>query len=109
MGIYRTGKGGDVRAINNIELKYKCDHCKHVHYSSFGQGLVIDEKQWDGSDFFTVWPLPRFILVTERVKDFIIENKLTNIKIKPVEELVGKGKDGGLSPGNYDAWLNNTW
>lgn len=106
---YVTGKGGDVSLSNGISVKNKCDHCKHIHYSSFGNGLIIDDAQWDGSDFFTVWPLPRFILITERVKTFIVENKLSNVKIKPVEELIGNGKDGGLSPGNYDNWIKNTW
>lgn len=102
-----TGKGGDVTQISEIEIKTKCDVCNHITYSSYENGLKIDESQWDGSDFFTVWPLPRFILVTERVKKFIEEHKLRNVKFTPIEKLIGKGKTGGLSPGNYQDWLNN--
>jgi hypothetical protein len=28
-------------------------------------------RLWDGSDFFMVWPLPRFIFVTEKAKNVV--------------------------------------
>jgi hypothetical protein len=101
-----TGKGGDIRDINSIEVKTNCEYCGHTHYTDLGNGLLIDENQWDGSDFFTVWPLPKYIIVTNRVKDFIINNQINNVKITKVRDLRGEGKKGGLSPGKYEDWLN---
>lgn len=97
-----TGKGGEAHPKSGIRLIKKCKFCGAEEYTGFGKGLFIDESQWDGSDFFTVWPLPKFIIITERVKKFIEEKKLTNCKITPVEELVGKGEKETLSPGRRE-------
>lgn len=94
-----TGKGGNAHPKSGIKLKYECKTCGLTYYTGFGKGLYVDEKQWDGSDFFTIWPLPKYYLVTERVKNFAEVNKLTNCKFIPMEELIGKGKKGSLSPG----------
>lgn len=93
-----TGKGGDAHPKSGIKLKYECNACGHKVYTGFGKGLFIDESQWDGSDLFTVWPLPKFVLVTERVKEFIEKQKLTNCKLIQTEQLVGKGEEGTLIP-----------
>ena len=93
------GKGGDAHPKSGIKIKYECKSCGLIEYTDFGKGLYVDEAQWDGSDFFTIWPLPKFILVTERVKNFVEENKLTNCIFTPIEELIGEGKKGSLSPG----------
>ena len=50
----------------------------------------MDEQNWDGSDFFTVAGYPNFILVTERVKNFIIEYGLINCAVIPSQDLVWK-------------------
>ena len=42
---------------------------------------VIDASQWDGSDFFMVWPYPLFRIVTDRVARFIKKHKLTGAKL----------------------------
>jgi len=60
---------------------------------------LLDEKQWDGSDFFVVWPFPRFIFVTARVAEFIKKNKLTGVRLKKPKD-VEIGEDSvGISPG----------
>ncbi len=58
-----------------------------VRYSSYQNGILVDEAQWDGSDFFTVNGYPKHILVTERVKDLIIAHRLTNCVLIPAEKL----------------------
>jgi len=93
-----TGKGGDAHPKSCIRLKYECAACGAKEYTDFKKGLFIDEAQWDGSDFFTVWPLPKFIIVTERVKNFILEYKLSNCKLTPTEDLIGDGEKGTLAP-----------
>lgn len=92
------GKGGTAHPKSEIRLKYRCDACDHEIYTGFGKGFFIDESQWDGSDFFTVWPLPKYIIVTERVKDLIKKYKLKNCELIPTEKLIGKGEQGTLTP-----------
>lgn len=99
-----TGRGGDAHPKSGIKLKYECSACGDILYTGFGKGLFVDESQWDGSDFFIIWPLPKFIIVTERVKEFIEKHKLKNCKLIPTTELIGKGEKGGLAPGKR-SWL----
>lgn len=102
-----TGKGGNICKLNQIKIKKECECCKHIVYSDFKRGLHLDESLIDGSDFFTVWPLPMFIITTEKVKNFIEKNEISNVKLIPLEDLEGEGEEGSLSPGNYEDWLNN--
>jgi hypothetical protein len=76
-----TGRGGDAHPASGIRLLYECPGCGLRKYSSFRNGIIVDEEQWDGSDFFTVNGYPRFILITEGVKDLIVENRLKNCAI----------------------------
>lgn len=78
-----TGKGGDAHPDSGIRLIYACEACGLTEYSSYQNGIIVDEREWDGSDFFTVTGYPRLILVTERVKDLIVANQLTNCVLIP--------------------------
>jgi|YNPBryunderm2012_1023409.scaffolds.fasta_scaffold10186_2 hypothetical protein len=82
-----TGRGGDARPESGIRVIYRCEACGLVEYSSYRNGILVDEDQWDGSDFFTVNGYPKHILVTERVKDLIIAHRLTNCALIPAEKL----------------------
>jgi hypothetical protein len=82
-----TGKGGDADPRSGIRLVYTCPHCGMIRYSSFQDGIIVDEQTWDGSDFFTVTGYPKFILVTERAKDLIVEHGLTNCALIRSQDL----------------------
>lgn len=90
------GGGGEADLKSGIRLRYECAVCDLKRYTNFRNGLFIDESQWDGSDFFTVRPLPKYIIVTERVKIFIEQRKLSNCRLIPTEELMGEVEDGEL-------------
>ena len=85
-----TGKGGDADPRSGIRLIYTCPHCGMIRYSSFSNGIIVNEQSWDGSDFFTINGYHKFMLVTERVKNLIIENGLTNCALIPSQDLVWK-------------------
>lgn len=54
-------------------------------YSSYYRGIHLDREEWDGSDFFLAkdyWG----IFVTKRVKEALLEAKLTNIRFKDYSE-----------------------
>lgn len=82
-----TGKGGDARPESGIRVVYCCGACGMVRYSSYQNGILVDEEQWDGSDFFIVNGYPKHILVTERMKELIIAHRLTNCVLISVEAL----------------------
>ena len=72
------GRGGDARPESGIRIIYQCPVCGFTRYSSYRHGILVDEIQWDGSDIFTVNGYPKHILVTERVKNLIVREQLTN-------------------------------
>ncbi|MDR1003152.1 MAG: hypothetical protein LBL82_07790 [Oscillospiraceae bacterium] len=76
-----TGNGGEAHPDSGMFIKRQCPYCKNTYYSAFknGTGIVVDENNWDGSDFFTLTPLPKFILINEKVRAVIKENKLKGV------------------------------
>lgn len=81
------GKGGDAAPESGIYPLYEIGDSGRFSYSSFRNGIIVDEANWDGSDFFTVNGYPKFILVTERVKELIIAHQLTNCAVIPSHKL----------------------
>lgn len=99
-----TGWAGMAPPESGIELleSKSCKHCGLLVYSHFEDtSHLIDIAQWDGSDFFMVWPLPKYIFVTERVANFIKEHNLKDCNLIPVEKIPRGDKDlfNALSPG----------
>jgi hypothetical protein len=81
-----TGKGGHAHTKSGIKLKYECKACGLKKYTAYEHGIIVDEKNWDGSDFFRIieWPLK---LVTEKVKRVIEDSKITNVRLIPSQDL----------------------
>ncbi len=82
-----TGKGGDTDPESGIRLLEVCKECGDRTYSPFTNGILVDTKSWDHSDFFLVNGYPKFILITEKVKGFITKHRLTNCMLIPSHKL----------------------
>jgi len=82
-----TGTAGDASPESGIRLLYRCPVCDYTRYSSFQEGIIVDAQQWDGTDFFTVKGYPSFTLIAERVKDLIVDHRLTNCAIIKATDL----------------------
>jgi len=76
-----TGKGGEAHPYSGIVKTYHCKYCNRTKYRAFknGTGIVVDESNWDGSDFFTITAYPKFVLVNEKVKSIIEENDFKGV------------------------------
>ncbi|MCE5268915.1 MAG: hypothetical protein LLG00_13640 [Planctomycetaceae bacterium] len=96
-----SGWAGMASPESGITLIERCEGCGHTVYSgSNNSGTLIDISQWDGSDFFIVWPLPRFIFVTDRVAQAIRDNRLTGAVLTEPKALdLSGGLLGSFSPG----------
>jgi hypothetical protein len=83
------GKGGDAAPESGIAPFQYEDSSGVVHnaYTSFRNGIIVDEANWDGSDLFTVNGYRKYLLVTERVKEFIMDRQLTNCALIPSHKL----------------------
>ncbi len=86
-----VGEGGDAAPESGIHLIPGVGKPGAKIYSSFRNGLVVDEANWDGSDFCTVNGYSKHILVTERVRELIMAHGLTNCTLVPSHELEWQG------------------
>lgn len=95
-----TGWGGVAPERSGIKLEERCPACGLLTYSAFRDpSQLIERSQWDGSDLFIVWPLPKFIFVTERVARIFRSNELTGATLQCPNELTARG--GSISPGRF--------
>lgn len=93
-----TGWAGMAPPESGIKLIMSCNTCGMLRYSGLtNPSALINSSQWDGSDFFIVWPMPAFIFVPQKVKDFVEEKRLTGCQFIPVEKLETTGT--GFGPG----------
>ncbi|MCE1248189.1 MAG: hypothetical protein LWY06_16235 [Firmicutes bacterium] len=91
----------------NLSESRSCSECGYLSYSMFtNPAKLILESQWDKSDFFIVWPLPKFIFVTERVVKLFEQLKLKGTDFIPVDQLEpAKTGNETLSPGRLSYWM----
>jgi hypothetical protein len=67
-----TGWAGVARPESGIKLIEHCPGCFRRNYSPLEDAdNLIDWEQWNGEDFFIVWPLVKFILITKRAAEVL--------------------------------------
>ena len=99
------GWAGIAPLSSGVRLVEHCEHYGHLVYSGFKDPTkLFDPGLWDGSDFFMIWPLPRFIFLTQRAKSVIERAGLQGAIFVPVEKL-SPTNDGTLSPGRLSHWM----
>ena len=85
-----TGWGGMASPASGIALdeENSCSACGMLRYKQgTNPANIISSDNWDGSDFFMVWPLPNYKFVSGKAAKFIKEKKYTGCKIIPAREL----------------------
>lgn len=93
-----TGWAGIAPLASGVRLIERCEYCGLLVYSNFRDpSKLIDPALWDGSDVFMVWPLPRFVLLSDRAKRVIERSDLEGAIYVPVEQL--PVSDRTLGPG----------
>lgn len=103
-----TGWGGMAPPESGIRLIRSCEGCGSLRYSGVTDAdQLIAASQWDGSDFFIVWPLPRFIFISDRAANVIRAARLKGAEIKPIVSIT-EGSEfviPGYSPGRLSYYL----
>lgn len=98
------GWAGLAHRDSGVRLKYHCQHCGLTEYTCFVRPeKLVDISKWDGSDFFMVWPLPGFILVTDRVVKALKEEGFKGWRAERLEAL---SCETGLSPGRLSWYMS---
>lgn len=82
-----TGKGGNASVDTGIEIVGKCEACGLLKYSLPKRGIGVNVYEWDGSDMFIVNEFQKFIIITEKVKNIIMDNRLINCAIIAADEI----------------------
>jgi len=76
-----VGWAGIAREESGIHRIWSCPDCHRADYSPLiHPDKLIDWSQWTGEDFFMVWPLAGFTLITGRVADFCEHEKLRAVR-----------------------------
>lgn len=100
-----TGWGGIAPEASGIREVERCAGCGHLVYSRLeAPEKLIDIRNWDGSDFFMVWPLPRFRFVTERVVEACQRYGVTGVVFSqnlPIDRTEG----ASYSPGRLSYYM----
>jgi hypothetical protein len=100
-----TGWGGMAPTASGIREVARCNGCGHLRYSHLeAPEKLIDPKNWDGSDFFMIWPLPRFRFVTERVVETCQKYGITGVAFTQ-NWLTTRSASAGYSPGRLSYYM----
>jgi hypothetical protein len=98
------GWGGGATEKSGVKLLESCCACGYLRYSGVQDWRqLIDWTQWDGSDIFIAWPLPKYILITDRVRDLLETNLIEEMTITSLEKMAPQDSD--LTPGRVSDWL----
>jgi Protein of unknown function (Gmx_para_CXXCG) len=99
-----VGWGGIAPAASGIREVERCTECGHLHYSPLeNPEMLIEPKNWDGSDFFMIWPLPRFRFVTERVVKLCRRYGVTGVSFST--NFPPSRSHSGYSPGRLSYYM----
>jgi hypothetical protein len=111
-----TGWGGAAPPESGIEavpdVIYGFEEPYRRQYSPFKDPTkLIDVKNWDGSDFFRVWPVMHYLFVTQRLVDAFHAAKITGMKFTPIEYLpvVPHVESNRYRPGRLAACMPDPW
>jgi hypothetical protein len=78
-----VGWAGIASAESGIQVVRTCASCLYKEYSGLVDvGKLIDWSQWTGDDFFTVWPLTSYILITPRVAELLQTRHVKSYSLK---------------------------
>lgn len=100
-----TGWAGMASPKSGIKLHQRFDCCGHTNYSGLiHPEQIIEERQWDGSDFFMVWPLPKFIFVSGRVAQIIEDANLKGADLIALKDMRFEA-DHTLGGGRLSYWM----
>jgi hypothetical protein len=100
------GWAGVARPESGIRLVKSCPSCHMKRYSPISDfDRLIDWQQWTGEDFFMVWPLPLFTLITERVANWLLSHKIKSYALGGIQDLDPLVLKAGFGPGRLSDYL----
>lgn len=78
-----TGWAGKASPESGVQLVRSCTGCPYNEYSAISNyEQVVDWNQWTGEDFFIVWPMAAYKLVSERVAQWLLARKVKSVRLE---------------------------
>ena len=78
-----TGWAGIALPESGVQLVQSCAGCPYKEYSAItNYEKVVDWSQWTGEDFFIVWPMAAYKLVTERVAMWLLARNVKSVRLE---------------------------
>jgi hypothetical protein len=101
-----TGWGGMASPTSGIRVIEICPKCnRRVYSGQTNPSDILSPEEWDGSDFFMIWPLPRTTFVTKRVAEIIASSDFSDVCVNKLESLPNS-INGKYSPGHIQDWFD---
>jgi hypothetical protein len=101
-----TGWGGIAHPDSGI---HKISHPtrERVYSHCTNAAAILDCEQWDGSDFFIVWPLPNYWWVTSRVEEVLRKGNFRHCRLVRPEHLrfAESVDEVGFGPGRLSQYF----
>jgi hypothetical protein len=99
------GWAGMAKRESGISIREECRACRYRMYSGVDKPAeIIDIGQWDGSDVFMVWPLPRYRFITEKVVSIMEVKRYRGARVANIGELRMK-RGETLTPGRLGNYM----
>jgi hypothetical protein len=99
-----TGWGGMASPKSGVRIVEHCPSCRHREYAVSDPNRIVDPATWDGSDFFMVWPLPRYRFVSDRLAQIIRGSRFSGVELIPATDIPA-GRARSLTPGPLTDWM----
>lgn len=101
-----TGWGGLAPEACGIREVEHCKACGHLRYSRLEEPReLLDTRNWDGSDFFMIWPLPIFRFVSPRVAEVCAKHNISGISLERNFPAPTEHVETGYSPGRLSYYM----
>jgi hypothetical protein len=101
-----VGWGGVASPESGVHLVDSCPACGHQTWSvPVDRTRLVDVRDWDGSDFFMLWPFPRITFVSDRAAKYLGRWYQQDIQLARVEDFEFPIQ-GIVSPGRLSDWMD---
>ena len=82
-----TGWAGVASPESGVRVAKSCPACRWKKYTAVTDyERLIDWTQWSGDDFFIVWPMPHWILITERVAQWLLSRDVKSFRLTSLDD-----------------------
>jgi Protein of unknown function (Gmx_para_CXXCG) len=98
-----TGWGGIAAPESGLELLRRCPGCQATEYRISDPTHLIDESAWDRSDWFRIWPMPKYHFISDRTAELLRTREFSGIDIVEADRVFSEPRKFG--PGRLRSYM----